>query len=68
MNGASVFLLGAISFFMVALLILSATLYDYMSTKKLNKYGIVTYGEIEDITEGFRTPYIEDSAHQHDYL
>ena len=68
MNGASVFLLGGISFLMVTLLILSVTLYDYMSTKKLNKYGIVTYGEIENITEGFRTPYIEDSAHQHDHL
>lgn len=46
MNGIDPFLLGGISFIMVAFMLLCATVYYYITTKRFNKYGIVTYGEI----------------------
>ena len=40
------FLLGGITFLIPTLLILVASLYYYITTKKFNKYGTVTYGEV----------------------
>ena len=40
------FLLGGITFLIPTLFVLVATLYYYITTKKFNKYGTVTYGEI----------------------
>lgn len=46
MDGANVFLLGGFLFLFGAFITLCATLGYYITTKKFNKYGIVTYGKI----------------------
>lgn len=68
MDGANVLLLGGFLFLSGSLITLCATLGYYITIKKFNKYGIVTYGEIEEITEGFRSPYPEQSAQENDLL
>ena len=46
MDGIDPFLLGGILFLVGTLFSLFGTLYYYITTKRFNKYGIVTYGEI----------------------
>lgn len=46
MDDTSVFLICSISFMIPALVVLIGALYYYITIKKFNKDGIVTYGEI----------------------
>lgn len=68
MDGASVLLLGAISFIIPTLLILCATLYYYITTKKFNKNGTVTYGEIVKYEYGDYNPRYDLPNLISDYL
>lgn len=54
MDGANVLLLGGFLFLSGAFITLCATLGYYITTKKFNKYGIVTYGKILGYEHGDR--------------
>ncbi len=68
MDGASVLLLGGISFIIPTLLVLCATLYYYITTKKFNKNGTVTYGEIVKYEYGDYNPRYDLPNLISDYL
>ena len=52
MNGIDPLFLGGIAFLSSTLILLCSTLDDYIRTRKFNKYGIVTYGEISGYKYG----------------